>query len=143
MMLLYIAATLMFPIEFYATRIFEFDEGTSNTINVVVDALVGLLRCAIAVAIVHADITEVAKQAAEAQEWRRKAADTRLDAIQQFTRYIFHEARVPLQAVTLAVDELEEGLKEAMGHTGELRRRLRSRLGALEAGSSYEARGVS
>jgi len=142
-MLLYIAATLMLPIELYATRIFDLDGGTSRVINTVVDAMLGLLRCAIAVAIVHTDITEVAKQAAEAQEWRRKAADTRLDAIQQFTRYIFHEARVPLQAVTLAVDELEEGLKEAMGHTGELRRRLRSRLGALEAGSSYEARGVS
>ena len=120
--------------------------GVRNDIGEIMAALaetmVGLLRCALAVAVLHSDITAVARRAAKAQKWQRKAADARLHAIQQFTRYIFHEARVPLQAVSLAVDELEEEMKEGAAKSKRLamlEKALRNYQGQVKVGETADS----
>lgn len=116
-MLVYLVCTSLISLTTFGTRFFGWSMTSAGIISALSETMLGLIRCAMAVAVLHEDITAVARKATKAQEWQRKAADARLHAIQQFTRYIFHEARVPLQAVTLAVDELEEGLKEGMEKT--------------------------
>ena len=120
MVILYMGATLSYPLEYYGTRWMGLDLQTARQIVAITDAVVIVLRCGLAVAIVHAEVTAVANEASKAQQYKREAADARLDTIQQFTRYIFHEARVPLQAVSLAVDELQETVKEASLQAREL-----------------------
>ena len=68
----------MYPIEYYANRGQGIPTDAAHHIAVVVDTTVCLIRCILAVAVLHTDITAVARQAAMVQEWQRKAADARL-----------------------------------------------------------------
>ena len=108
-------------IDYQGTRFYGVEPDTLKPVIEIIDTLIIVLRCAMVLTVMLEDITSISLQAADSQKWKRQATDARLKAIQQFTRYIFHEARVPLQAVTLAVDELGASLDNIRGHTASIR----------------------
>jgi len=69
---------------------------------------------------------------------RRAAAEASQAAIRQMTRYIFHEIRIPLNAMVLAVDELKEDVPAFVQNTEGLLSAL-SVLSATACGSDRAA----
>ena len=125
----------LYPTAYYGERWFGFTHRTAEALMMISDFAVILVRCALLFTVVYRDVLAVAVLAADSQKWKREAADARLKAIQQFTRYIFHEARVPLQAVTLAVDELGASLDDIRGRSRTIRHMAREHRSQRKDGS--------
>ena len=60
---------MTFALDFYGTRYLGIKSDVVNIISSVSESIVGLLRCAFAVAVLHSEITAVARRAAESQAW--------------------------------------------------------------------------
>lgn len=117
---------LLMQISFFSARWWGCTISGSQALFASAACMFTAFRCALALVVMHNEVTAVSNQVAETNKWRRQAADARLDTIQQFTRYIFHEARVPLQAVSLAVHELRASLNGIRSERRKLHRFLQS-----------------
>jgi len=124
-----VALSGLYPLAYYGERWFGLSQDTATVLYIACDIWVVLMRFSFFFGMVHRDVLVVAQEAIESQEFEREASDSRLDAIKQFTRYIFHEARVPLQAVALSVQELQESIKDISSKSRRLSRSAPPRRG--------------
>lgn len=93
------ARTLLYVVP----RVMGLSEAQEERLNFVMDVLSAMVYYWMVVLVL---VSVQAELAWERHEWRAKAARSQIEHVQQFLRYVFHEARVPLQAVHLGSQEL-------------------------------------
>ena len=76
---------------------------------IIYEDIVATIYTLTSVLLVSSAISQLVQQVAKAKD---EANRSRMQHVRQFIRYVFHEARVPLQAVSLGVEEIEDILRD-------------------------------